>query len=656
MNHTLKVYEQDILHEVAPNLFGIFLEDINFSIDGGLNANMLNNYSFDSFYPPKGSSMMTDLLFKQKFRPVYDRLRFWDITGNVASCNDRAVSSSAYFARITGSAVLKNKGHNGGGKFRNEPAISIEAGTGYEVSVCIRSIDFSGKVTVWAEDPTGKALTGTAEIGFTREWTKQTVQLYGTGTGYGSFVLRAEGAGMLDIDQLFFARDDYWGKGDPRYNCGGKFRRDLVEMLRDIHPKFMRFPGGGLVGGVQDNTEYEWKDTVGLLSERKGQVNAPWGLNQSGYFQSYQIGFYELLCLCEDLHMEPVPVLWIGLTGRGQFITHKGLEIGSAEYQERVVQNYLDLIEFCNGEKGSGKWADLRCSMGHETPFNIHTLGIGNENTGDYYTRSFIEIEKAIHKTYPGMQLIMSTGSYYDSKTCHKQWADAVKHNLHCLMDGHTYSSPEWFRNSTHLFDDRDRSGNHLFLGEYAAGNSYAGNCKHPNSYESALAEAAFMTGIERNSDYVDMACYAPLFALIGGTQWRHNLIEFSQKQPVHSTNYLVQKMYGSTSGNVVYRTSFTDEDGLYTSAVGNGDLCHIRLINTADHPASVSIEVDPQYQQRVAAAYIQSDDLSVRNEVDFYGNVREPIRMQTKELRCENGKLEVEMEKYSFYVLTLSR
>lgn len=652
----LSIYESQILHKNAPNLFGIFLEDINFSVDGGLNANKLNNYSFDSFYPPKGTSMIGDLLFKEHLKPVYDRLRFWEITGMVTSCNENPKFRNGYFARISGNAVLKNKGHNGGGKQKNRPAISVKAGEKYEFSCLLRSVDFSGTVSVYVEDENGNLLTDKQAVTFGTDWEKQTVMLTAAKDAYGKFVICTNGTGTIDLDQLFFMEENYWGKGDPKYDIGGKFRRDLVEMLRDMHPRFMRFPGGGLVGGVHKDTAYEWKDTVGPLGDRKGTINSPWGLNQSGYFQSYQIGFYELLCLCEDLEMEPVPVLWIGLTGRGQFITHKGLDLDSQEYRERIIQNYLDFIEFANGDPATSEWAKKRADMGHPQPFNVKYIGVGNENTGEYYTKSFVKIYNAIKAQYPEMVLIMSTGSYYDSKTCHKQWQDAIDHNLDCLMDGHTYSAPEWFRNNTHIFDKNDRSGQHLFLGEYAAGNSYSGNCKKPNSYESALAEAAFMTGIERNSDFVDLACYAPLFNMMGGTQWRHNLIDFNQRTAVHSTNYLVQKLYCNAVGENVYRTSFTNEDGVYVSASGNETEKFVKIVNTSGETVELEISMETASIGQIHCEFIQYDDLAAANTIGFEGEPTEPVRIQNVNLNAQNGKIYLTMPKQAFYVLKIKK
>lgn len=652
MKKQLSIHESQILHKNAPNLFGIFLEDINFTLDGGLNANKLNNYSFDSFYPPKGSSMFGDLLFKEHLRPVYDRLRFWEITGSVQSSNDGPMFKDGYFARVSGSAVLKNKGHNGGGKYKNRPAISIDAGKRYAFSGLIRSIDFAGSVCVWVEDENGKLITDKQELSFSSAWEKQTAILTGIADAYGTFVIATSGTGTIDLDQLSIMEDDHWGKGDPRYDIGGKFRRDLVEMLRDMHPKFMRFPGGGLVSGLHKDTAYEWKNTIGPLGERKGMINSAWGLSQCGYFQSYQIGFYELLCLCEDLDVEPIPVLWIGMTGRGQFITHKGLDLDSQEYQERIIQNYLDFIEFANGDPAVSEWARKRVEMGHPEPFNVRYIGVGNENTGEYYTKSFIKIYNAVKEKYPDMILIMSTGSFYDSKSCHKQWQAAIDHNLDCLMDGHTYSAPQWFRNNTHIFDKNDRNGQHLFLGEYAAGNSYSGNCKRPNSYESALAEAAFMTGIERNSDFVDLACYAPLFNMIGGTQWRHNLIDFNQRTAVHSTNYLVQRMYGNAVGEYVYKTSFTDEDGVYVSVSGDDKMKYVKLVNTSENTVEMEISLDTPITGNIGAEFIQCDDPAATNTIGFDGDPSEPVKIQHTTVTANDGKFTLAMPKYSFYVL----
>ena len=656
MEKNIHIYDRQPTHKVPDNLFGLFLEDINFSCDGGLSANMINNHSFDGFYPQKGASMVAGLLLHQKLQPVYDRLRFWEVNGDVIACHEKPLYADGWFARLSGSVTLKNKGFNGGKKYKDACAVSIEQGKAYEFICDVRSVDFRGELRVWVEDEKGTPLTDTQSVQFAGEWSTPTVILMGNATKYGRLCIESKGDGTLDLDEVRLYPAETWGKGDPKWEKTGRVRYDLAKMLADIHPKFMRFPGGGLISGLYDHTEYHWKDSVGPLGDRKTAINMPWGANQSGYLQSYQFGFHEFFLLCEDLGMEPVPVCWIGMNGREQFITRKGLDFDSAEYKEQVIDNFLDLIEYATGDPETSKWAKMRADLGHPKPFSLKYLGIGNENTGDYYSQSFLHIEKAVHEKYPDIKLIMTTGSFYGNKACQKQSQFAIDQKLDVLLDGHTYSSPKWFLANAGLFDKMDRKTPHLFLGEYAAGNSYSGNSKNPNSYESALAEAAFMTGIERNSDYVDMACYAPLLNMLGGTQWRHNLIDFNQKAAVRSTNYLVQKMFGSNMGTEVLSASLAAEDGVYLSATGSKEAVFVKLVNANAEPCRVTINFETALNGQAAVEFIQSDDLSVRNSIDFEGDPVEPIKLQTSFVTVTDGQLTLNMQKNSFYAIRILR
>jgi len=363
----LQVNPAKELHAVSDMLFGIFIEDINFTCDGGLNANMVNNYSFDGIYyttDPKARRR-----FSRKNREMVDRLRYWAISGGkIESNHDDPLAENSWYARINveGSCRLENLGYTGGRAHASEPAMSILAGSEYEFSCYARKHDFSGNITIKVVHTDGTALTSESSFIPGNSWQQHTLMIKGLATGYGKLVLQLEGEGILDLDALSLMTTDTWGKGDPRWNQG-KLRRDMVETLRDLKPKFMRFPGGCIVEGCQPGNEYNWQDSLGPLVNRKGNFNL-WGeaIPDGGYHQSYQVGFYEYFLLCEDLGMEPLPMVSAGITC--QVRSRDRLETNSPEFEVQVVQRTLDLVEYANGDPDSSPWAKLRAQAGHPEP------------------------------------------------------------------------------------------------------------------------------------------------------------------------------------------------------------------------------------------------------------------------------------------------
>ena len=257
--------------------------------------------------------------------------------------------------------------------------MSIVAGKEYEISCFIRRKGFEGAVSVFVEDENGSALTEEKTLEFGQEWSQVELSINGKNTGYGKLVLKFTGKGAADIDFVSLMDADTWGRGDPKWSQG-RLRKDLVHVLRDVKPKFLRFPGGSLVEGTQLGCEYRWKDTLGPIVDRKHTVNMWAMFAQKGeYQQSFQVGFYEYFLLCEDLHMQPVPVVWAGISlrrgGQGR------IPMDTPEFSERVVQNALDLIEYANGDPATSHWAKIRAETGHPAPFNLKYIGIGNEKS-----------------------------------------------------------------------------------------------------------------------------------------------------------------------------------------------------------------------------------------------------------------------------------
>ena len=405
--------------------------------------------------------------------------------------------------------------------------MSIQAGQEYKFSCFARSRDFQGSFTVSVTDGNGLALTEIIQLEPSSSWNQITLSLPGLRTGWGKLVLQFEGQGSIDLDGISLMTTDTWGRNDPSWSQG-RLRRDLVEALRDLQPSFMRFPGGCIVEGNRPGNEYNWKDTVGPVINRKGKYSL-WGekTRHGGYHQSYQVGFYEFFLLCEDLGMQPLPTVFAGLNC--QFRSKHVLDTHSAEFQQQVVQNTLDLIEYANGDPASNPWAALRAEAGHPRPFGLKYIGIGNENFGEDYLEKFELVKKAIDSHYPGITCVLSAGPSPKGRDLNATWARAKAQFPDVLVDEHSYQFPEWFLKNDHRYDGYSRDEAKVFVGEYAA-NFPAFGLK-PNCYKTALAEAAFLTGLERNLEIVVMSSTSPLFCLVRPASGPHNLINFN---PAH--------------------------------------------------------------------------------------------------------------------------
>jgi len=661
LDFQIKIDANNVIREVSDTLFGVFLEDINFSCDGGLNANMVNNHSFDGVYMDiKGISLFSMVLgITKQVNNKIDRLRYWNCTdGEMESLQIDPVSANSWYAGIksNGKCRIDNKGYNGEKKNAKMCAMSVVSGKEYEFSCWIRKNEFSGSVKVFVEDDNGQTITDTKTIELTDKWIFTKVMLNGQKTAYGKLVICFEGKGNVDIDCISLMDADTWGKDDPRWSQG-RFRKDMVEVLRELKPKFMRFPGGCIVEGLELGNEYQWKNSVGPIIERIPNYNL-WAtdVTDGGYSQSLQIGFYEYFLLCEDLNMEPLPIVWAGLNC--QLRKRGKLPMDAPDFYERVVQNALDLIDYATGDPKTSKWAKLRAEAGHPEPFKLRHIGLGNENLGEEYIERFELMKKEIDKKYPGMTCIMSSGAYPDGEGLDLAWRKAKEKFPDIYIDEHFYKKNEWVEKKHNRYDNYERGTAKVFLGEYAAKDlvkdNLFPNMLVPNQYKSALAEAAFLTGLERNSDVVAMSCFAPLFCLAEGNQWRHNLINFNPAYVLKTTNYFVQQMYSTTVGKQVLEIKSDLPKGIYCSATKTDSKVIIKLVNTNSDAANVRLDLLNTNAKNAKVTYLSSDALNATNNLSFSGEPIYSVSPKNKTFHIDHDKVELSIEKWAFYVVEI--
>ncbi len=522
----IKLHPEERGPEVPKTLYGIFFEDINHAADGGIYPELVANRGFDW---DNGSTKGWENDFRggnqarisiEHGRPVHEATASHVRIESFGSCGGAG-------------AGLRNRGYHG---------IFVEAGKKYDLSFYVRGVDgYKGGVRVVLEAD-GRVLAeryvpnGEFDGGAPRfsdvfpelpPWTRVTAVFSPAETVRNATLsILADSPGIVEFEQVsLFPQDTFNGRKNG-------LRKDLVQMLKDLKPGIMRFPGGCLTEGRDWNLWYDWKLSVGdgSLESRKCLWNT-WD-----YWQTMGLGYYEYFCLCEDLGCEPLPVMGSGLTC--QFANP--WDAAPMESMDYFAQNLLDLIEFANGDK-STKWGGLRARMGHPKPFNMKYLGIGNENWDAVFLDRFEVLAKAVREKHPEIKIVSSSGPYSDGSSFDYAW-ERLDSKQADVIDEHYYKPPEWFLENAHRYDGYDRSGRKpkVYAGEYACHGK-----SRDNNLHSALCEAGAMTGFERNCDVVEMTSYAPLLAKLDSHKWKPDLIWFDNTGCFGTPNYYVQKLFG---------------------------------------------------------------------------------------------------------------
>jgi alpha-N-arabinofuranosidase len=542
------VNTDQIVAPIQPTMYGIFFEDINFGADGGLYAELVKNRSFEFDERMMGWE-----------QPASNRFSMNDNSGFAAPVNYPEPGTNKTYLNVKVNAPtgyhLVNEGFRGMG---------FKAGLAYDFSIFAKQTSGSTTLQVELLDENDNLLAATTLPLSGNNWKEYTARLTPSAHAMkGKLNLRFEGKGVVDIDMVSLFPTDTW-KGRPK-----GLRADLVQLLADLKPGFLRFPGGCIVEGRTLAQRYQWKKTVGKPNDRELLINR-WNTEFAhrptpDYFQSFGLGFFEYFQMAEDIGATPLPILSCGMAC--QFNT---AELAPMDELDPYVQDALDLIEFANGPVTS-PWGKLRSDMGHPAPFNLKMIGVGNEQWGLAYIERYRIFAKAIKEKYPEIKIVSGAGPFPGGEMFDYGWAQ-LKELKAEIVDEHYYSSPQWFLENANRYDQYDRTGPKIFAGEYAAQSVATGSPDNKNTWECALAEAAFMTGLEHNADVVYMTSYAPLFAHAEGWQWTPDLIWFNNLESYGTPNYYVQKLFGNNPGTHLLKITedgqpIIGQSGLYASA-----------------------------------------------------------------------------------------
>lgn len=511
---------------ISRDLMGIFFEDISYAADGGLYAELIQNRDFE---------------YTEADHRGWNSKTAWKLEGEgttwtINSANPIHANNANYSSLLTSSigAKLINEGWDG---------IALNKGDKYNLSLFAR-----GKGTIRISLADGGNVLATTTVKASAEWKQIKATLIPSATATNAkLVIEPLQTGNIDIDFIsLFPQKTFRGRTNG-------LRNDLAQVIADLHPRFVRFPGGCATHGQGIDNIYHWQATIGELWERQPDMNI-WN-----YHQTRGLGFYEYFLFCEDIGAEPLPVLaagvpcqnsWKGgagqqggipfeseLNGKPSPYTYNGKPLTMESY----LQELLDLIEWANGDSKTSELAKLRAKAGHPKPFNMKYLGIGNEDLiSDVFLKRYNFLIEGVKKAHPEITVIGTVGPFWEGSDYEYGWKEAKAKNIE-IVDEHYYNPIGWYFHHRDYYDNYDRQGTKVYLGEWAS---------KGNNVVNALVEAAYLTNVERNADVVVMSSYAPLLAKEGHTNWNPDLIYFNNTEIHPTANYYVQRAFGQNAGS----------------------------------------------------------------------------------------------------------
>ena len=652
---TLALHLDQLGIQVSPTLAGIFFEDINQSVDGGICAQLIQNNSFQAYNVPDAPGdnefSQSDTVFfgwtvvrkdgavgsarAVADKPLVKNLKRWyDFDPN--DKYDDELRYAQYSVRFdiqdpgagfgiaaNGYGISEYKRGPGQLYSNNTQTASIPAkeGVSYDLGLYLQANKYRGTISVYLEDTQGNINSNIVAITRpAKNWTKYTGTLKAERSVDSRLVIvgDAKGTFWLDFVTLVPEASELWKGGQY-----GPFRKDLLEALEALHPTFMRFPGGCASEGTNYFGQVFWKNSIGPREERVGFRNH-WA-----YWTSQYIGFYEYLLMAEGLGATPLPVLNNGVTCQfagHQYIAPLETKADRDRFYSIFVKDALDFIEFCNGGTDT-EWGAKRAQMGHPAPFNLKYLGIGNENQGPEFWERFDIMYKAIKAAHPEIVIVSTAGAADAGREFDANMSEIDAKYPDTIVDEHYYKGDDWFYSHGDRYEAgkvRGKDGNtydrskptRVFVGEFA-------NNRANNAYSSAMAEAAYWTSLERNSDMVVMAAYAPLFCKKGFNKWNSNLIWFDNRGMWRSCNYWYQQLF-SVAGDRAFAMSpamngDAADERIYSSPTidtKTGEL-FIKLVNAEAVDKVFTVQTGTGLTYEATLEFVSSPDTSIKNQGD---------------------------------------
>lgn len=702
----LNIDEKNITHDVSPVLYGSFIEDISYACDGGLVSNLVNNGSFEYEKKPEAS---------WQFENVKTVLSTSDaMNKNNTSYETLTISGKGTVKNLGFTELYDYKTYDYNDDSASSADMGFKEGNSYDFSCYVKNIDFEGSISVYLDSKSNSYKTvklNTTALS-SNQWTKLTATLKSAADEDGGLAIVFEGEGSIQLDFVSLIPQDSYGYGTDEWKYT-TLRPDLLQALKNLSPSFVRFPGGCLCEGDSLENLYSWKDTIGALEERPQTYNV-WANDDNGnhYNNTNSMGYHEYFQLCEDLQAKAIPVVNVGLTCQGRngyddhiaalnkvnmndsqwrafLINEKGFdekdEDRISEYTEYIdslkinsqqdfdkwlktvaytpgtpefnnyVQDVLDLIEYANGDAQTTYWGALRSANGHPQSFNLEYIGLGNENWGDVYFRNFDALYKEVKEKYPDIKIISSSGTWLEGDAFDTAWDTVNSKYSDTIVDEHYYTGDNYLFSHNDKYDSYDRDGAGVFVGEYAAKSAGFGTQITKNNIWSAVEEAGFMTGFERNSDIVKMAAYAPTFAKIKSNSWDVNMIWFDSHDVVLTPNYFTQMLYSNNLGSQYINAEFSGSDDisdLYQSVTVDSDkqVIYVKLVNSGSK-RNVNINVSGFDNIN----YVSNQNFSNKYKSASNELGKQRVAPSDDELDFNGSNINVHLDKYSVNVIRIA-
>ena len=620
---------------ISPDLMGIFFEDISYAADGGLYAELIQNRDFE---------------YNANDHNGWNAQTAWKLEG-----------SGTTWSIATEEPLPKNNAHYSvltttekGAKLINEgwAGIALDKGKKYNLSLFAK-----GKGALKVSLIEGGKTIASKTFNASSDWKQQKATLTASASAEkATLVIEPQEAGTIHLDFVsLFPQETFRGHANG-------LRKDLAEVIADLKPRFVRFPGGCATHGQGIDNIYHWQATIGELWERQPDMNI-WN-----YHQTRGLGFYEYFQFCEDIDAEPLPVLAAGVPCQN---SHKGgagqqggipfekdlngkpspyIYNGKPLTMESYLQELLDLIEWANGDAKTSELAKMRAKAGHPKPFNLKYLGIGNEDLiSDVFLERYHFLIDGIRKAHPEITVIGTVGPFWEGSDYEYGWRSAKEKNIP-IVDEHYYNSTGWYFHHRDFYDNYDRNGTKVYLGEWAS---------KGNNVANALIEASYLTNVERNADVVVMTSYAPLLARTDNTKWNPDLIYFDNKSVYPTANYYVQRAFGQNAGDEYIYSDLQVNGGnevkerIDKSVVRDtktGDII-IKLVNLAPKAVSMDIITGELNGYSKKADYIYMDkNANPDREKEWDENANGTVMIET------DGIIKMALPKYSLSVIRIKK
>lgn len=704
-NTVLEISKKGESYKISDKLYGSFIEDISYACDGGLVSNLVNNDSFEyKFNNTTGWTAEGGELTVGTEKPLNKSNPSYAVINTYGKCT----------LKNTGfTEMYKYKSYDRDEKKAKQSDMGFKKGGEYEFSCYIKNESFKGDVNVYLDSKSNKNNIVKLDISKTDGiWTKLSATLKSNADEDGGLAIELNGEGILNLDFVTLVPKNSYGYGTKEWKYV-TLRSDLYTALKQLSPKFVRFPGGCLAEGDSLANLYDWKETIGPLEERVQFYNLWRDDEGRDYINTNAMGYHEYFQLCADLNAEPLPILNVGLTCQGRadydayvnalrklnmtdeeweklltdeihidpndeenrkgytehieslniksqadfdkYLDTIALKPGTKEW-DAYVQDILDLIEYANGEATTTYWGALRAANGSAKPFNLKYIGLGNENWGKIYRRNFEALYKEVKKAYPDITVISSSGTYLEGDAYDYNWSWINKDYADTIVDEHYYTNDGYLFDHNDRYDNFDRNGAHVFIGEYAATSSGIGTIQTKSNMNEAVEEASYLTGIERNGDIVDMVSYAPTFAKVNAQCWNVNLIWFNSQEVVLTPSYYVQMLFSNNYASEYIKSNFdngkTVKDGLYESVTVDreSETLFVKLVNTTGKKQSVDVKLsDFKNINKVSVQSVKGSYKAACNEIGSLTTYPSEYDLTNSE------NISVDMDKYDVTVLRIA-